>query len=352
MKNLKFLTTLLFISILSLTSCQDEIDNENGQNPNTNSAQSPTANNLERSSMYDGSFDDFLDGASCSSILFPVTATINNTDVTLISQADYALVLSILGEFTNDDDNIQFQFPLSVKLSNYTEVEVANQTEYDALINACSQAENTGEDAINCLNIDFPITILTYSLNFEQTGSVVIESEQQLYAYMNSFGNDELFAVNYPITANLNGQSNTVIEITSDMDLQAHITDCLANDDAMDEAEENAQNLENILVEGAFKVESFINTGVNTANDYADYTIDFANDLSCLAQNTVNTTINDVEGTYEVASELEVYLTLTFSGNATFELLNNTWEVTSYSNSSISLQSTTNAAITLVLTQI
>lgn len=350
MKTLKLFTTIFFLSFLGLTSCQDEIDNENGQNPNTNSANSETANNLERSSMYDGSFDDFLDGMSCSSILLPVTATINNTEITIVSESQYNLVLNILGEFTNDEDSIEFQFPLSVKLSNYAEVQIANQTEYDALMNACEQAEQNAEDAINCLDIDFPITILTYNLNIEQTGSVVIESEKQLYTYMNNFGNDEKFAINYPITATLNG--DTIVEITSDIDLKAQITECLATDELKEEAEEKANTLESILVDGAFKVESFVTAGVDTANDYANYSIDFANDLTCLAKHTVNATIDDVQGTYAVTSELEVFLNLTFSGNATFELLNNTWEVTSYSESSISLQSTTNAAITLVLAQI
>ena len=349
MKNLKLLTAILITSILSFTSCQDEIDVENGQNPNTNSSTSPTANNLERSSMYDGSFDDFLDGISCSSILLPVTATINNIEVTLINESDYQIVLNILGLLTNDDDSIELQFPLTVKLSNYAEVQVANQSEYDALIAACEEAEDNAEDAISCIDIDFPITILTYSLNVEQTGRVVIETEQQLYTYMNNFGDDELFAIDYPITATLNGDSSTVIEISSDLDLQARITECLGTEDTEEEAEENAKNLETILVDGLFKVESFVLAGIETANDYADYTIDFANDLSCTATNTV---LDTVEGTYEVTSELEVFLSLSFTGNASFQLLNQTWEVKSYSTSSISLQSTTNAAVTLVLSQI
>lgn len=350
MKNLKLLIVLIFTAIFSFTSCQNEIDSENGNRENTNNAASPTANNLERTSMYDGSFDDFLDGMSCSSILLPVTATINNTELTIISEAQYSLVLNLLGELTNDDDIISFQFPLSVKLSNYTEVQVANQTELDALMNACETAENEAKSAINCLDIDFPITILTFSLNAEQTGSVIIESEQQLYTYMNNFGNDELFSVSYPITATLSGE--TVVEITSDMDLQSKITACLGTDEAMQEADANATIIENMLLESAFKVETYVVSGINKANDYTDYTINFANDLSITAQNTINTSINNVEGTYQVASELDVFLSLRFSGNASFELLNNTWQITSYSQSSISLQSSTNAATTLVLTQI
>tara|TARA_R110002049_G_scaffold993_3_gene7161 strand:- start:35965 stop:37017 length:1053 start_codon:yes stop_codon:yes gene_type:complete len=350
MKNLKLFTATLLVSFLGFTSCQDEIDNENGQNPNTNSADSQTASNLERSAMYDGSFDDFLDGNSCSSILFPLTTIINDTEITLLSQTDYSLVLNILGQITNNDDKIEFQFPLTVKLSNYTEVQVANQTEYDALMDACENAENEAENAINCLDFDFPITMLTYSLNFEQTGSVVIETEQQLYAYMNNFGDDELFSVSYPITATLN--NDTDITITSDMDLKASINDCLGIEDAEAEAENQADNLETILTEGMFKVESFMNAGVNTANTYADYTIGFSNDLTLVAENTANATAQDIQGTYEVASETEVYLDLNFTGNATFNLLNNDWEVTSFNNTSIALKSKTDAAITLVLSRI
>jgi hypothetical protein len=350
MKNLKFITAILVLSLISFTSCQDEIDVENGQNPNTNSADSVTASNLERSSMYDGSFDDFLDGNSCSSILLPVTATINGTEVTIVSQSSYQQVIDILAEFNNDNDQIVLQFPLTVRLNNYTEVVVTTQGEYDAIIAACQQAVNDGEDAISCLDINFPITILTYSLSLEQTGSIVIESEQQLYTYMNNLGNTELFAVNYPITASLSNDS--MVTITSDSDLQSRINECLNDENAMEEAEENADTLESILVDGLFTVDAFVSAGVDTATDYAEFTIDFANDWSCVAQNTVNATVEDVQGTYEVASEFDVFLSLSFSGNATFELLNHTWKVTSYSESSISLQSTTNAAITLVLSQV
>ena len=350
MKNLKLLTAILCLSIFAFTSCQDEIDNENGVRENTNNASSPTASNLERTSMYDGSFDDFLDGLSCSSILFPVTATVNGIEITLINEADYELVTNILDLLNNDEDEVVLQFPFSVKLSNYTEAQVTNQTEYDALIDSCNLAENNGEDAISCIDYNFPFTILIYSLNSEQTGSVVIESEEQLYNYMNNFGSDELFAVNYPITATLNNDST--VTIGSDTDLQAQITDCLAVEDVIEETEENANILEAILVDGLFEVDSFITSGINTANLYADYTINFANDSTCVAENVVNILLPDVQGTYEVTSQTEVFLDLTFSGDATFQLLNNSWEVTSYSQSSISLQSTTNAAITLILTQI
>jgi hypothetical protein len=41
--------------------------------------------NLKRTSMYDGSFDDFIDGASCSSIVLPAIAKVNGSQVTLLT---------------------------------------------------------------------------------------------------------------------------------------------------------------------------------------------------------------------------------------------------------------------------
>ncbi|NJX16544.1 hypothetical protein [Tamlana crocina] len=349
MKTLKFITATLLLVGFTLTSCQDNDDNVNPNPDNSNSATSPTASNLKRSSMHKGNFDDFLDGTSCSSILLPVTATVNGTEVTVASESDYETVTDILAEYNNDDDTVVLHFPLTVKLSNHTEVTISNQIEYNALMTACEQAENATEDAINCLDINYPISIFTFNLNLEQTGSVVLESDQELYAYMNDF-EDAYFAVNYPITATMS--NDTQVTISSDMDLSTKITECLATEDEMEEAEEDAEEVESILVEGAFKVESFIEASVDKANTFADYTITFAGDMSCLAQNTADSTANDIQGIYEVAAETEVSLNINFSSNATLQLLNHSWEVTSYTQNSITLQSSANAAITLVLNRV
>jgi hypothetical protein len=82
------------MAIFGFTSCQSEVDDVQGENPNTNAANSTTANNLKRTSMYDGSFDDFIDGASCSSIVLPAIAKVNGSQVTF-SQLDYQQVISI-----------------------------------------------------------------------------------------------------------------------------------------------------------------------------------------------------------------------------------------------------------------
>lgn len=347
MKKLKIITGIALMAILGFTSCQSEIDNVEGENPNTNSANSTTTNNLKRSSMYDGSFDDFLDGAPCSSILLPVAAKVNGVQVSILSQLDYQQVLSIFGQFNDDQDTVVLQFPLKVKLSNYSEVTVNNQEEYNAILNACTSAETSGQDAISSINISFPITILTFNLSLEQTGSVLITSEEQLYMYMSNVSSTELFSVSYPISVTI--ADGTKISVSSDAELQATINASLKIEEAMAVAVQNGKKLETILVNGKFKVDSFVSAGVNSATNYKDFAIDFANNLSIKAINLLNSTVN---GTYSVSSESDVFLKLNFSGNDSFGLLNNTWKVTSFTASTITLQSSTNAAVTLVLKQI
>lgn len=347
MKKLRTITGIALMSILGFTSCQSEVDDVQGQNPNTNTANSTTANNLKRTSMYDGSFDDFIDGASCSSIVLPATATVNGVKVTLLSELDYTQVISILGQFNDDQDSVVLQFPLKVKMSNYTEATVNSQSEYNAILSACSSAEASGEDAISSVDINFPITILTYNVSLEQTGSVVITSEQQLYTYMSNVSSTELFSVSYPMTVRLIDGTETMV--SSDAEFQAAINASLTTEATMTEAAQNTDKLETVLVNGMFKVDSFVTAGVDSANNYKDFTIDFASDMSIKVVNALSTAAT---GTYEASSELDVFLKLNFSGNASFNLLNDNWKVTSFNATSISLQSTTNAAVTVVLKQI
>jgi hypothetical protein len=347
MKTLKTITGLALIALLGFTSCQSEVNEVEGENPNTNTANSTATSNFKRTAMYDGSFDDFIDAASCSSIVLPANVIVNGTQVSLLSKLDYEQVISILAKFNNDQDSVTLKFPLKVKLSNYTEVMVNSQSEYNTILNACTTAESSSQDAISSVKITFPMTILTYNISFQQTGSVVITSQQQLYTYMSTISATDVYAVKYPLSVTLiDGSKSTV---SSDAEFQAIITASLQTKATIATALENSKKMESILVNGTFKVSSFLNAGVETGSNYGNYFIDFANDMSIKVLNGVATAAT---GTYKVSSETNVFLKLTFSNDASFNLLNNTYKVTSFNSSTITLQSTTNAAVTLVLKQI
>jgi len=346
MKTLKLITALALTAILGFTSCQSEESTEVGSNPNANSSTSPTAKNYERAAMNDGSDDDFLDGNTCTELLFPLTATVNGQRITILSKLNFSAVLNIMGEFNDDSDSVVFNFPISVKTSSYTEVVVSNQSDFDALQQECKTAEADGKDAISCIDINFPITMLTYNVSLEQTGSVVVQSKKQLYSFMTGLQGNELFEVNYPISAAVS--NGTTIQISSDVEFQSAISECAQFEEEEEQAEETAVEVEAILSGTKFKVESFITAGVNTATDYVNYTIEFTNDLKIIAKDTVNATTSEIEGTYAVSSETEVFLNTTFAGNTVVSALGNDWVVSSYSSTLIRLKSKTDASVTLI----
>ena len=348
MKKLKLITVFALTAILGLTSCQSEESTEVGSNPNTNSSTSPTASNYERAVMNDGSNDDFLDGNACIELLFPLIATVNGQQVTLLSSLDFSTVLNIMGALNDDSDSVTFNFPISVITSTYLEVVVNNQSELDALNEECENAESQGEDAISCIDIQFPVTLLTYSVNLEQTGSVVVQSDEQLYMFMTGLQPDELFAVDYPISATFS--NGTTIQINSDTEFQNSITECVQFEEEEQEEEDTADEVEAFLSGATFIVETYTIDGVNTANNYIDWSIEFTNDLKVIATSS----LDEVEGTYAVSSEIETFVNITFPSNTAVSDLDEDWIVSSLNTDAdiISFTSKTDASITLYLMKI
>ena len=168
-----------------------------------------------------------------------------------------------------------------------------------------------------------------------------------MYTYITKISASELYSVKYPISIIIADGTN--MTISRDAELQAAITALLKIEEAKVLALQNIKKLETILVNGKFKVDLYVNAGVNSATNYKDYTMDFANNLSIAATTIVNATVTSM---YIVSSQIDVFLKLNFSGNTSFTLPNNTWKVTSFTATTITIQSRTNAAVTLVLKQI
>jgi hypothetical protein len=350
MKTIKIIATIALTSILGFTSCQSEENSQVGTNPNANSSTSPTASNYQRAAMNDGSDDDFLDRNTCTELLFPLIANVNGQQILLISKLDFSAVLNIMGQFNNDSDAVTFTFPIRVRTNTYTEVIINSQSELNTLKQECEIAESQGKDPISCIDINFPITVLTYSVSLQQTGSVVMQSEKQLYTFMTDLQGDELFAVNYPISATLS--NGTSLQIKSDAEFQNAISDCTQFEDEKDEAADIAAEVEAILSGTKFKVETFIIAGANTANDYTNWSIEFTNDLKVVAKNVVNVALGEVNGTYTVSSETEAFLNINFASNTTVSALDNTWVISTYSDTLITLKSKTDASVTLAFKKI
>lgn len=347
MKRLKTILSIAVFAAFTLTSCQNEESELINEGNNTNSSTSETADLLVRSSASDGSDDDILDGTRCASVVFPVVAEINGEEYTIRSKAGLSIVIEIFKRIKGDDDYIEFQFPIQMQLSNYTIVTINNREELRELREACRAADNTRDDVIRCLKINYPITLLTFDASAQQTGSVVVNGRREMYQFITGLGTGQFFSVDYPITAET--RNSETITINSDAQLAQALRSCDAEDDARDEAEEQAEELEDqledIMADVNFKIESTL----STMTFLADYTFEFASNGSIIIRNAATGLVNSVEGEYDFESETEVFVEIEFEGTSIFSVLDGTYEVVSQTSSKIVIQSTTNSALKLTL---
>ncbi len=234
MKSFKKLLSLLLIFTLVFTSCRQE-DEEIIDPPveEAITANSAISNLLQNVSSSDGSFDNIIDGASCFSIQLPVTVIVNGTEITVESSADYQTIEDIFDASDTDTDTLEIVFPVTVLFDDYTTATVNSYAELLALIAQCPD-ENTMDDDIECIDIQYPITAAIFNSNNEQIETIVITNDQELFEFIQNLPNYEVAIIEFPITVILaDGSSVQVFSLQE-----------LANiiENAMDDCDEDDDN--------------------------------------------------------------------------------------------------------------
>lgn len=211
----------LFLLSIAIFGCMKEIDLTEGENPNTNNANSETTNYYKRIGMYDGSFDDLIDNISCSSVKLPVSLLANNIPLTITKIADYQLVSNIFNMSPIDTDTVVFNFPITIINQDYSQTSVTSQSQFNNLSALCNQAIG----AITCVDIVYPIKISLYNTTTEQTTIISIVNDRNLFDFMANLSVKEVYSVQYPINMKIIGNVN--ISVSGDIQLKSIINDCL-----------------------------------------------------------------------------------------------------------------------------
>ena len=210
----------LFLLPIAIFGCMKEIDLTEGENPNSNNANSETTNHYKRIGMYDGSFDDLIDNISCSSVKLPVSLLANNIPLTITKIADYQLVLNIFNLSPIDTDTIVFNFPITILNQDYSQTSVTTQSQFNNLSALCNQAIG----AITCADIVYPIKISLYNTTTEQTTIISIVNDRNLFDFMANLSVKEVYSIQYPINVKIIGNVN--ISVSGDIQLKSIINDC------------------------------------------------------------------------------------------------------------------------------
>ncbi len=235
--HLKFIKKLfsLFAIVLCFNACQEE--NDEVSTPNSEAilmANTTLPRLMERMTLLDGSADNIIDGANCFLVDLPVTVAVNGTTVVVNSVNDYGAILELLNQ--SNDETVTITYPITIILSDYTEIIIENQAQLGTQISSCA-GPNQPDIDIECIDFQYPFSIAVYDINFEVIETINITHDEALYYFLETLSDGILASINYPI--NLIQADGTSISVNSNEALQAAIA---AAENTCDEDDDNNYN--------------------------------------------------------------------------------------------------------------
>ena len=307
---LKHFVYLSFLALMLTMSCQnEETEIINPSNEDIIEGDSTAANLMLRMASNDGSEDNIVDYANCLEVVLPVTVTANGVTITIQSVADYSQLENILDAFTNDDDQVNITFPITVTLNNYTEIQITSQQELEELIDDCL-GENEDDDDIECIDFVYPVSFSIYNTDFQVINTVTINNDEALYNFLEDLDGPILASLDFPVTL-ITASGNTVI-VNNNQELEVAISDADGTCDEDDDYDWNdddddctEENIELNLKECLWDISDYDNS-----NLFSDYYIDFNVNYEFTVLDENSNAIHD--GTWSVAQDGAV-ITLTFT---------------------------------------
>ncbi len=322
---------MLFILLMGIffSSCQKEAEEFIDEtNEETITATSPLTFLIIRAVQNAGDIDDIIDGNSCTSIKFPVTVIANGQKVILQNVGDLQIVKDIFDQFPNDIDTLEIVFPITVILEDFSEIVVNSQEELNVLIAAC--VGSGGDDSIGCLDFEYPITFFIYDSNQQQTGTVTVNNDLELFTFLQGLDSDDFISIDYPINVILD--DGTVVEVNTNEELEQLIENCVSGGSGGNNPGDPSE-IEQYLTTGVWYVTYFFDDFDET-NNYLGYEFTFASDNTAQATNQSNT----VPGTWMLTGGNSPDLELFFGTTDPFDELDEDWDILEATNDIIRLR--------------
>lgn len=222
---------LIFLILLTLISCQDEIiDISSSNESEVLQSNSQLVNFISNVTANDGSVDDVLDGSSCFSIQLPVTVSANNITIVIEDEVDIQQLEELLNSF---DVELDFLFPITIILNDYSEIVLENEDQLFNLIDGCADFD---DDIIDCVDFVYPLSFSVFDIDFNLVETLIIQDDEALYDFLESLEEDAnlIVSINYPLP--LVYSNGEILEINSNDELVSAIE--AAQDNCYNEVEE------------------------------------------------------------------------------------------------------------------
>lgn len=315
--------------LISIIGCQKEEETIIQDDTQTFTSSSALSGLLLRTSQFPTAFDNVLDSSSCFSVQLPVTVIVNNQQIVVSNQSDYQLVQNAINQFSNDDDIVNFVYPITIVYQNFQTQILQNSNDLDDVLDECD--EDDGFDEIDCININYPIVLNIYDSNNQVANTITITSNSMLFNFLSNTNSSTLLAVVFPISVtNSNGQN---VVINNNAELENFIEDSISDCDDDSNGGSNNTTLTQIFTSGTWYISYFFDD-VDETNYFNGYNFTFNSNGSSLAIKNSNT----ISGTWNIYNDSGAEkIELSFDGLLLDEIEED-WRIIEYTPTLIKLK--------------
>lgn len=331
----KITTSFFLLFALLLSGCQK--DDDRIITPPADQVIGPEmATLLQRISLKDGSADNIIDHASCITLVFPLTVTVNGIDVSLKNIDDLGTVEDILDASTDDDDKIKIWFPLTVMLEDFGKVTVQDESDLSDLVKKC--VEGGSDDDIECVDFNYPFEIALYKTDSQVADVITIDDDEELYLFLAGLKSEDLVSFMFPVSITLSdGETVSILNnsMLADM-IKDVLDDCDEDDDDDHNDDDNidSETFVNILTSGEWVVTYFFEDDDDETADFEGYTFTFASD----GKFSVYKSGEEFEGSWEVRTDNGVAELRFDIDEDDLDALDENWKIMDFSTTKIRLR--------------
>lgn len=312
---------------LSFTACQDEIEEiNNGEEPTAITANSSTADLIQRTSSNDGSWDNIVDGTSCFQINFPYTVEVNGLILNIDSEENIEQIEEIFDSVEDDENLLDIIFPITITAGDFSEITINGLDELRLLAADCK--EGGEDDDIECIDFVYPMTLFTFNVNLEQTSTVEVASDRELRLFFKDLDGDNLISFDFPVTLQLSDETTIVVDSNEELAIAIENAkdDCDEDDDDdYHDDDFNEDELNSDLIECVWFVTEFKRNDVDQTQQYVNYILNFKED-GTVSNGFDGATV--IEGTWSTTvGDDGAKLTMEFDNSTDFNLEWNVYDL-------------------------
>lgn len=293
----------------------------------------PVAQLLQRLVMLDGSGDNIVDRSSCSSLVYPVSVTVNGQPLLIQSSEDLDEIERVFDASGSDEDSVVIQFPVTLLLADYSTQIINNLAEWESLLSSCT--EGGSDDDLECLDLEYPVSMALYDTANQKSSVVTFTSDRDVFLFLDQVSSQVLMSFRFPVVlTDSSGLEYTVTDFEQLEDILLDNDDCDEDDDNdYDDDDLDTSALEAVLTSGTWLIDSYIDD-TNQTSLYAGYSFVFQAGGQATA--TRNSTVTP--GSWQLYGDSgALEWELDFGSEEPLQSLNEDWEVIAFTDQLIQL---------------